>query len=142
MPATILIASDLERQWTFMPHPPSRNSTSAKRAINQAIELFHRRWALRVIWELRSGPMTFRALQGACSEVSPSVLNQRLAELREANLVDRVPGEGYRLSIHGQRLLKAMGPMVRWAVQWYGARRGGVKHDGSVSRANERSPNR
>lgn len=122
-----------------MPYSVNRNA-SAKRAINEAIELFHRRWALRVIWELRTGSMTFRALQGACSEVSPSVLNQRLGELREARLVDHVPGEGYRLSIHGRKLLKAMGPMVRWALQWYGSRQ--LKRDESGQPASHRPPER
>ncbi|HEY6926884.1 MAG TPA: helix-turn-helix domain-containing protein [Steroidobacteraceae bacterium] len=122
-----------------MSHSSNRNER-AKQAINEAIELFHRRWALRVIWELRTGPMTFRALQGACSEVSPSVLNQRLGELREAQLVDRVQGEGYRLSIHGQKLLKAMGPMVTWALEWYSSCQ--LKHDGRAQRESGRPPER
>ena len=51
------------------------------------LDLLGRRWALRAIWELRDGPLAFRALQQRCGGVSSSVLNQRLAELREAGVV-------------------------------------------------------
>ena len=42
------------------------NQDLHKQAINAAMELLHRRWMMRVIWELRGGPLTFRALQSAC----------------------------------------------------------------------------
>ena len=51
------------------------------------LDLLGRRWALRAIWEQRDGPLAFRALQQRCGGVSSSVLNQRLAELREAGAV-------------------------------------------------------
>jgi len=83
-------------------------------------DLLGRRWALRVLWELRSGPESFRGLQGRCGGMSPSVLNQRLTELREAGVVGR-DDDGYRLTQEGQELLRAMAPLSRWAVRW-GAR--------------------
>ncbi|MDI1274194.1 helix-turn-helix domain-containing protein [Polaromonas sp.] len=89
-----------------------------KDGINAAIDLFHRRWTMRILWELRSGPVNFRALQTACAEVSSSVLNVRLAELREANLVEHASGEGYSLTGWGQELLTAMEPLVLWAGCW------------------------
>ncbi len=46
------------------------------------LDLLGRRWALRVVWELRDGPLVFRALQERCAGMSSSVLNQRLRELR------------------------------------------------------------
>ena len=61
---------------------PVRGSSSG-RPIMALLDLLGRRWALRLIWELREGPLVFRALQARCG-VSPSVLNTRLAELREA----------------------------------------------------------
>lgn len=88
-----------------------------KQSINAAMELLHRRWMMRVVWELRAGGLTFRALQAACGELSPTVLNQRLAELREAGLVDS--GEtGYALTPIGQELLQALAPLQRWALRW------------------------
>ena len=46
------------------------------------LDLLGRRWSLRVLWELRDGPLTSRALRAACDEASPSVLQARLADLR------------------------------------------------------------
>ena len=97
---------------------PRAGSNPYKDGINAAIDLFHRRWTMRILWELRSGPVNFRALQTACAEVSSSVLNVRLAELREANLVEHASGEGYSLTRWGQELLTAMEPLVLWAGRW------------------------
>lgn len=96
---------------------------ATKDGINAAIDLFHRRWTMRILWELRDGPATFRALQAACSDLSPSVLNVRLAELREARLVDHAAGQGYRLTDWGQALLVAMAPLLKWATRWHRSRR-------------------
>ena len=100
-------------------HPPD-----AKDAINAALELFHRRWTLRVLWELRASPLTFRALQASCGDISPTVLNQRLAELRDAALV-AADDAGYRLTPLGDDLIVAFEPLSRWAVRW---RRQTLKH--------------
>lgn len=129
-----------------MPKVQDTENARAKAAINAAIDIFHRRWVLRIIWELRDAALTFRQLQEACSEVSPSVLNQRLAELREVGLVLHVNGEGYQLSEHGKALLVAMRPMLKWAVAWYGSNRkvkqvaaGSVK-TGSARKAVAKAP--
>jgi DNA-binding HxlR family transcriptional regulator len=83
------------------------------------LDLLGRRWALRVLWELRGGEsLTFRELQGRCGEVSSSVLNDRLRELREAGIVAAGDSQGYRLTAAGRRLLEALGPLDRWAKDW------------------------
>ena len=81
------------------------------------LDLLGRRWALRVLWELRSGPLQFRALQERCDEMSSSVLNQRLGELRAAGIVTTAEG-GYRLTEEGERLLEAFPPLNAWAERW------------------------
>lgn len=93
---------------------------SGKDALNAALELFQRRWTLRILWELRGEgvSLTFRALQAACGDLSASVLNQRLAELREALLVAHDAGSGYRLSPQGRALLVALAPLMQWAPRW------------------------
>lgn len=93
---------------------------AARDAINAALDLFHRRWTLRVLWELRGGPLTFRQLQGAGGEISASVLSQRLAELGEALLVEHA-GEGYTLTAQGRSLLAAFEPLQRWSLPWHAA---------------------
>jgi DNA-binding HxlR family transcriptional regulator len=91
----------------------------AKTAINAALELLHHRWMLRVLWELRAGEaFTFRALQAASGDLSPTVLNQRLAELRDAGLVDN-EGNGYRLTAMGRELIEAFAPLQSWSLRWW-----------------------
>ena len=94
-------------------HPPD-----AKDAINAALDIFHRRWTLRVLWELRNGPLTFRALQASCGDISPTVLNQRLAELRDAGLI-AADDAGYGLTVLGEELTVAFEPLSRWSVRWW-----------------------
>jgi DNA-binding HxlR family transcriptional regulator len=94
------------------------NQSKVKDGFNAAIELFHKRWTMRVLWELRKGPVTFRELQSACAEVSSSVLNVRLSELRKAQLLEHTPGEGYVLTPWGKELLVAMRPLALWAGRW------------------------
>ena len=82
------------------------------------IDLLGRRWAIRVIWELRDARLTFRALQEACDGVSPTVLNERLRELRESRLVDLADSEGYGLTPLGRELLAVFLPLVEWSKRW------------------------
>ena len=83
-----------------------------------ALDLLGRRWTLRVLWELRDGrPVSFRELRDRCDAMSTSVLNQRLAELREAGLVETGSG-GYRLTKSGEELGKAITPLDSWAKKW------------------------
>ena len=81
------------------------------------LDLLGRRWTLRVLWELRDGPLPFRGLQRRCDAMSSSVLNERLAELRAADVVERC-SEGYRLSGEGERLLDELEPLRAWAERW------------------------
>jgi DNA-binding HxlR family transcriptional regulator len=94
---------------------PVRGSTTG-RPIMVALDLLGRRTALRVLWELRGDPLTFRALQDAC-ETNTRLLNTRLTELREADLVEHAEG-GYRLTDEGRRLTKALKSLSAWADQW------------------------
>jgi len=102
---------------TPRPGAAVRGSRSG-RPIMAALDLLGRRWALRVLWELRNGPHSFRALRMLCDEVSPTVLNQRLAELRESGLIVREPGAGYALSALGESLGDALAPLGAWAERW------------------------
>jgi len=86
-----------------------------------ALDLLGRRGALRILWELRGDPLTFRALQEA-AQAQPGLLNTRLAELRVAGIVDHDDG-GYRLSESGGALLAAMLPLSAWAERWLGPKR-------------------
>ena len=89
------------------------------RPIMVLLDLLGRRWALRLIWELREQPRRFRELQDSIG-ASPTVVNTRLAELREARLVELDPDTGYRLTALGQELLQLFLPLHRWAERWAG----------------------
>ncbi len=97
---------------------PSRRvrGSATGRPIMALLDLLGRRKALRVLWELRSGPLTFRTLQQA-AETNPSVLNARLGELREARIVEH-GAEGYRLTPQGEALLELLLPLHLWADEW------------------------
>ncbi len=74
-----------------------------------------RRWALRVIWELRAGPLSFRAVRKACGDISPSVLQQRLHTWRELGVIENIPRLGYRLTARGEQLLLILGRLDKWS---------------------------
>ena len=88
------------------------------RPIMALLDLLGQRWTLRVVWELRGGRLTFRALQDACGGMSPSVLNGRLKALRDSSLVDAVGSEGYGLTPLGREFLEVFLPVVEWAKRW------------------------
>ncbi|MGW0521805.1 winged helix-turn-helix transcriptional regulator [Crossiella sp. NPDC003009] len=98
------------------PGRPVRGSETGK-PIMALLDLLGRRWALRVIWELREDPLSFRDLQARCDGMSSSVLNQRLAELRAAWIVEQ-DGNGYRLTAEGRELLVAYPAFQAWADRW------------------------
>jgi DNA-binding HxlR family transcriptional regulator len=82
------------------------------------LDLLGRRWALRILWELRDGAPTFRELQARCGDVSSSVLRDRLGELREAGIVAARQGGGYQLTSDGRSLLRVLAPVDAWAKRW------------------------
>jgi DNA-binding HxlR family transcriptional regulator len=82
-----------------------------------ALDLLGRRWALRILWELRAGALSFRALREAAGDVSPAVLNTRLAELRDAGLVESTDA-GYATTDAGRELCRALEPLQAWAQRW------------------------
>ncbi len=73
---------------------------------------------MRVVWELRAAPLTFRALRSACEDISPTALQSRLNELRGAGLVQNIAGRGYALTKEGIDLLGAFAPLHAFAEQW------------------------
>ena len=88
------------------------------RPIMAAFDLLGRRWALRILWELRSGPVGARALQERCDTMSSSVLYERLGELTAAGLVTRDAESAYVLTSLGASLGEALAPLDTWAHAW------------------------
>jgi DNA-binding HxlR family transcriptional regulator len=88
------------------------------RPIMVLLDLLGRRWTLRILWELREGTLTSRALRTACDEASPTVLNERLKELREADFIQLGDGGGYALTALGRELSEKFLPLHHFAEKW------------------------
>jgi DNA-binding HxlR family transcriptional regulator len=82
------------------------------------LDLLGRRWALRILWELRTEPLSFQGLQQRCDSMSTSVLSQRLTELRAAQLVEKDVSGSYRLTEPGTLLLERLDGIDDWTQQW------------------------
>jgi len=83
-----------------------------------AMDLFGRRWTLRLLWELRAGPLGARALLAACNGLSSSVLYERLRDLTDAALVAQASNGEYSLTKLGRELGDSLQPLDAWARRW------------------------
>jgi DNA-binding HxlR family transcriptional regulator len=90
------------------------------RPIMALLDLLGRRWTLRILWELREATLTSRALRQACDDASPTVLQARLSDLRQAGFVELLPASGYCLTEMGKELLGTLLPLQRFADRWSG----------------------
>ncbi|MBP5935004.1 helix-turn-helix transcriptional regulator [Streptomyces sp. LBUM 1476] len=102
---------------TPKPGKPVRGSATG-RPLMAALDLFGRRWSLRILWELREGPLGFRPLQAQCDDMSSSVMRQRLTELLDAHVVHQLPDSRYELTPLGRDACLALGPLVQWSKRW------------------------
>ncbi len=99
------------------PGRPVRGSQTG-RPLMAALDLLGRRWALRLLWELRSGPVGARALREQCDAMSSSVLYERLSELHTAGLIAKDDSGDYALTSLGADLGAALEPLDRWSRRW------------------------
>ena len=97
--------------------------------LNALFDLLGQRWALGILWYLGNSSSTFRELQDRCGGVSPSVLNSRLKDLRNAEIVARSL-DGYILTERGKELRSFIVPLANWSANWskevYGYERPGM----------------
>src|SRR5262249_12512759 len=99
---------------------PVRGSRTG-RPVMALLHLLSRRWALRAIWELRAGRLTFRALQGACGGGSPAVLNRpprQVPERRPADLAGRPGPRPAPPGPAGRELIEVVLPLAEWSRRW------------------------
>ena len=66
-------------QRAVRPGRPVRGSSTG-RPVMAALDLLGRRWTLRLLWELRDGPLGARTILSRCPGLSSSVLYQRLRD--------------------------------------------------------------
>ena len=97
--------------------PKRARGSSTGRPIMVLLEVLGERWTLRILWELRTRPLTFRGIGESCGGISPTLLNKRLKQLRELGLVAR-GDDGYVLTKDGDDLGELLLPLNRWAERW------------------------
>ena len=100
-----------------VPGRPVRGSATG-RPLMAAMDLLGRRWTLRVLWELRAGPVGARALLATCEGLSSSVLYERLRDLTDAALVAQRDDGEYELTKLGRELGDSLEPLDAWARRW------------------------
>ena len=98
------------------PGRPVRGSKTGV-PIMAIFDLLGRPWAMGVIWQLQYGPFSFRGLQEKCESISPTILNNRIKEMTEADIVERTL-EGYQLTQRGHELIELLLPFGTWSKDW------------------------
>src|SRR3954465_4265147 len=100
--------------------PPGRRGRARRPAppLLVAFDLLGRRWALRVLWELRAERLGFRALRERCDGMSSSGLRARPPAPAQARILDTDDEGRYGLTRDGRGLLEALEPLSRWAERW------------------------
>jgi DNA-binding HxlR family transcriptional regulator len=91
---------------------------------HHAIELIGKRWTGAIVCALTERPMRYAELGKAVPGLSDRLLSQRLRELEEEGLVERVVEAGtpvrvtYSLTEAGQQLDPVLSELKSWARRW------------------------
>lgn len=88
----------------------------SRHPITDLLDLLGRRWALRVLWELRDGPLPYGELRQRCDEVSTSTLATRLTELERRGITEKTD-EGWALTSEGTELCHHLLQLNTWATK-------------------------
>ncbi len=96
----------------------SVRGSATGRPIMRLLDLLGRRWALRLCYELREGPVAFSELEVRCERISPSVLSSRLRELTEAKILDVDDDGAYVMTREGRAIGKVLAELDRRAKSW------------------------
>ena len=89
--------------------------------VRRAADLLERRWAVSILYASFDGALRFNEFRQALGQIPPRTLAQRLVELAEAGVLDRVvidarpPRVEYRITADGLRLVPVIEAVVRFA---------------------------
>jgi DNA-binding HxlR family transcriptional regulator len=97
------------------------------RRFHRASELIGRRWTGAIIFVMLRQPCRFAVLREAIPQITDRMLSQRLQELEQEGIVQRVVlpqppvRVEYTLTKKGRALGKAIGAITDWAHTWIDA---------------------
>lgn len=92
--------------------------------VAMAAEILCTRWTILLLREMLAGSTRFNELRRGLPRMSPALLSQRLKELEQAEVVERIPVEGepgvseYRLTESGRELEPIVMSFGRWGQRW------------------------
>ena len=98
-----------------------RKCSPVPEEVRRAADLLERRWAVSILYASFEGALRFNEFRQALGPIPPRTLAQRLVELAEAGVLDRVvidarpPRVEYRLTADGLRLVPVIEAVVRFA---------------------------
>jgi DNA-binding HxlR family transcriptional regulator len=91
--------------------------------VRQAAGLLERRWVVLVLWASYEGATRFNEFKQALGTIPPRTLAQRLVELEEAGVLERLvidarpPRVEYRLTDEGRRLKHVVDAVATFAYR-------------------------
>jgi len=99
-----------------------RACTPVPEEVRRAAGLLERRWVVSILWASYEGALRFNELKQSVGPIPPRTLAQRLVELEEAGLLERVvvdarpPRVEYRLTAEGRRLKRVVDALASFAA--------------------------
>lgn len=93
-------------------------------AVARGCELLGKRWTPQLLVLLLQGPARFSELAAGVPGLSRRVMSERLRELQEVRLVERLVDPGppitstYRLTSEGEQLRALIDELCKWAGGW------------------------
>jgi DNA-binding HxlR family transcriptional regulator len=98
-----------------------RHCAPVPKEVRQAAGLLEGRWTVSILWASYEGASRFNEFKQAVGEIPPRTLAQRLVELEQAGVLERVvldarpPRVEYRLTPEGRSLRVVVDALVHWA---------------------------
>jgi DNA-binding HxlR family transcriptional regulator len=99
-----------------------RNCAPVPEEVRRAAYLLERRWAVTILYASFEGAVRFNEFKQAVGSIPPRTLAQRLTELEEAGVLERVlvdarpPRAEYRLTPYGRRLRILLDALAEFAA--------------------------
>ena len=85
--------------------------------VELSLQLLGGKWKTVILARLKERPLRYGELRALIPQLSDKMLTQRLADLKEAGLIERSGGKreaGYRLSARGESLRPILQALYDW----------------------------